>query len=437
MQKNFLKLQKKINIITLGCSKNTVDSEQFSAKLIENGFFVEHNSEILDHDIICINTCGFINDAKQESVDEILNAVQNKEKGAVKKVIVFGCLSQRYYEELKESIPEVDVFFGNYNLKELLSEISGIDSDNKTYNRKLDNPGHYAYLKIAEGCNRKCAFCAIPIIKGNYVSRDINEILSEARHLANSGVKELLVIAQDLSYYGYDINNQAMLPELVQELSLVPQIEWIRLHYLYPVLFPEELLKIIADNPKVCKYIDIPLQHISDNVLKNMRRGGSKKQIISLLDSIRKNIPDVAIRTTLLTGYPGETEADFNELLNFVKEQKFDRLGVFKYSDEENTYAANNFKDDVPEKIKQERLDAIMKTQQEISYNKNAEKVDKTFKVIIDKKIGNDYIGRTEFDSVEVDNDVIIQDSNLSIGNFYNVRVFDYDYYELYAKKTR
>lgn len=429
-------MQKKINIITLGCSKNTVDSEQLSAQLINKGFTVEHNSEFPEHDIVCINTCGFINDAKQESIDEILNVVNLKESGYVKKLIVFGCLSHRYYNDLKKEIPEVDVYCGNYNLPELLSVISKDSSVNNFYDRILDNPGHYAYLKIAEGCDRKCAFCAIPLIKGKYKSRECDDIINEATQLAKNGVKELLVIAQDLSYFGYDKTKKQLLPELVQKLSDIYGIEWIRLHYLYPAMFPVELLKIIAENPKVCKYIDMPLQHISDNVLKMMRRGSSKNQILELIDKIRNAVPDAAIRTTLLTGHPGESEKDFMELMDFVKEQKFDRLGAFKYSNEDNTFSADNYKDEIPENVKQQRLDAIMQLQSEISLQKNAEKLGKTFKVIIDQNLGGAFSGRTEYDSVEVDNDVIIQEPDLVIGNFYNVKIIDYDHYELYAKKS-
>ncbi len=429
-------MQKKINIITLGCSKNTVDSEQLSAQLRNKGYIVKHNSEFPVHDIVCINTCGFINDAKQESINEILSAVNLKESGKVKKLIVFGCLSHRYYDDLKKEISEVDVYCGNYDLKELLSVICKDSSVTNYFDRVLDNPGHYAYLKIAEGCDRKCAFCAIPLIKGNYISRDCVDIISEATLLAENGVKELLVIAQDLSYFGYDKSRKQMLPELVQKLSSIHGIEWIRLHYLYPAMFPDNLLKIIAENPKVCKYIDIPLQHISDKVLKMMRRGSSKKQILELMDKIRSLVPDVALRTTFLTGHPGESEKDFQELLDFVKEQKFDRLGAFKYSNEDNTFSADNYKDEIPENIKQERLDAIMQVQSEISLQKNAAKLGKTFKVIIDENLGKTYYGRTEHDSVEVDNDVIIQEPNLSIGNFYNVKIIDYDYYALYAEKS-
>ncbi len=430
-------MQKKINIITLGCSKNTVDSEQLSAQLKNKGFIVEHNSEFPEHEIVCINTCGFINDAKQESIEEILNAVNLKESGNISKIIVFGCLSHRYYNDLKKEIPEVDVYSGNYDINELLEIFCHDSSVNNSFDRIFDNPGHYAYLKISEGCDRKCAFCAIPLIKGKYKSRDMNDVLSEAAELAKKGVRELLVIAQDLSYYGRDIYNKPKLPELIRKLSDIDKIEWIRLHYLYPVLFPDEILKVIAENSKVCNYLDIPVQHISDKVLKLMRRGGSKKNIQELLDKIRNSIPDIAIRTTLLTGHPGESDKDFSELVDFVKEQRFDRLGVFKYSNEENTYAARNYKDEIPERIKQERHDIIMQIQSEISLQKNAEKVGKILKVIIDEDIGNSYLGRTEYDSVEVDNDVIVQDDGLVVGEFYNVRIIDYDHYELYAKNTR
>ena len=427
---------KKINIITLGCSKNTVDSEQLCAQLHKNGFQVAHNSDSPDFDIACVNTCGFINDAKEESIEQILNLVSAKKQGYLKKIIVFGCLSQRYFNELKTEIPEIDIIQGNYNITELINIICEKNIIKDKHSRIFDSPGHYAYLKISEGCSRTCAFCAIPLIKGKYQSRKIDDIINEAKYLSDKGVKELILIAQDLSYYGYDNYKQLMLPELVEKISGINGITWIRLHYLYPFMFPEKLIDIIASNPKLCKYIDIPLQHISDKMLLSMKRGGTKKQTINLLNKFREKIPDLAIRTSIMVGHPNETKKEFNELTKFIKEQKFDRLGVFKYSEEEGTYSAENYKDIISEEEKAERMDIIMKIQQEISLKKNAEKINKTLKVIIDSQEDGTYIGRTQHDSVEVDNEVIITSKEkLQTGNFYNVKVVDYDYYELFAEK--
>lgn len=429
-------MQKKINIITLGCSKNTVDSEKLASLLNNNGFSVYHNSNNNDFEIAVVNTCGFINDAKEESIEVILSLVNAKSNSYLKKIVVFGCLSERYFDDIKKEIPEIDVLLGNFDHKQLLKAICGETYHSSSYSRVLDNPGHYAYIKISEGCNRKCAFCAIPLIKGKYKSREIEDIILEAEHLANSGVKEIMLIAQDLSYYGLDIYNKLMLAELTQKLSDIQGIEWIRLHYLYPFGFPNEIIKIIANNPKVCNYIDIPLQHISDKMLKLMKRGGNKKQTIKLLDKIRKQIPDVAIRTSILTGHPGETKSDFTELLNFIQDQKFERLGVFTYSKEEGTSAARLKIRNVSEKVKNERMETIMQIQQEISYDKNALKVGKTFKVIIDSFDDKYYYGRTEHDSVEVDNSVIIKSqTKLQLGSLYNVKITSFGAYELYGDK--
>ncbi len=432
-------MQKKINIITLGCSKNTVDSEQLAALLENRGFTISHNSDNSDFEMAIVNTCGFINDAKEESIETILSLISAKEQGYLRKVIVFGCLAERYMEDLRMELPEVDILLGNYKPDELVSavlETSEIQLDKTFYNRVFESAGHYAYIKIAEGCNRTCAFCAIPLIKGKYVSRSIDDIYNEAVFLADKGVRELILIAQDLSFYGYDIDKTFKLPELAKKLSQISGIEWIRLHYLYPYLFPENLIDIIADNPKICRYIDIPIQHISNKVLSKMKRGGTKKQILDLLDKFRSKIPDVAIRTTILTGHPGEGEKEFKELMDFIAEQKFDRLGAFTYSEEEDTYSAINYRDSISKRKKEERLSAIMELQQGISFENNSKKLGKTMRVIIDKIENDKYIARSEFDSVEVDNEIIVfSNEKLLPGEFCEVKITGYDFYELYAEK--
>lgn len=428
------KIAKKINIITLGCSKNLVDSEQFAALAVKAGYKVEHNSHKKDFEIAFVNTCGFINDAKEESINTILELTELKSSGKLEKIVVFGCLAERYLNELKSEIPEVDIYSGNYNVAQLLEVIN---SENNTgYDRVFDSPGHYAYLKIAEGCNRSCAFCAIPLFKGNYVSRSKDEIIEEAKFLVGKGVKEIILIAQDLSYYGYDFEKKFILPELVEAICAIDGIEWVRLHYLYPFLFPEMLLDVIADNPKVCKYIDIPLQHISDNVLKAMNRGGTRKETVKLLDMIRERIPNAAIRTTMLVGHPGEDEEAFEELVDFVNEQRFERLGVFTYSEEEGTKAAKNFKDEIPQEVKELRAERLMEIQQQISAELNTLKIGKTYKVIVDRQELDYYVGRTEFDSVEVDNEVIINSKEeLYPGQFVNVKITHTGDFELFGEK--
>jgi ribosomal protein S12 methylthiotransferase len=427
------KIAKKINIITLGCSKNLVDSEQFAALAVKAGYRVEHNSHKKDFEIAFVNTCGFINDAKEESINTILELTELKSLGKLEKIVVFGCLAERYMSELKNEIPEVDIFSGNYNADQLLALINSENSQG--YDRVFDSPGHYAYLKIAEGCNRSCAFCAIPLFKGNYVSRAKNEILDEAMFLAEKGVKEIILIAQDLSYYGYDFDKKFLLPELVEDICEIDGIEWVRLHYLYPFLFPEKLIDVIANNPKVCKYIDIPLQHISDNVLKAMNRGGTKQETVKLLNMIRERIPSAAIRTTMLVGHPGESEEAFDELVSFVKEQRFDRLGVFTYSEEDGTKAAKNFKDEIPQEEKDKRAETIMALQQQISAELNTLKIGKVFKVIVDRLELDYYVGRTEFDSVEVDNEVIINSKDvLSVGQFVDVKITHTGDFELFGE---
>lgn len=428
------KIAKKINIITLGCSKNLVDSEQFAGLAAKAGYNVEHNSHKKDFEIAFVNTCGFINDAKEESINTILELVELKSLGKLEKIVVFGCLAERYMSELEKEIPEVDIYSGNYNVAQLLELINSENSSG--YDRIFDSPGHYAYLKIAEGCNRSCAFCAIPLFKGNYVSRPMNEILDEAEFLAEKGVKEIILIAQDLSYYGYDVEKKFLLPELVEQICKIDGIEWVRLHYLYPFLFPERLIDVIAYNPKVCKYIDIPLQHISDNVLKAMNRGGTMQDTVRLLNMIRERIPTAAIRTTMLVGHPGESEQAFEELVEFVKEQRFDRLGVFTYSEEDGTKAAKNFKDEIPQEEKDKRAETIMSLQQQISAELNTLKIGKVFKVIVDRLELDYYVGRTEFDSVEVDNEVIINSKDvLSVGQFVEVKITHTGDFELFGEK--
>lgn len=417
----------------MGCSKNLVDSEQLAAQLVANGYDVVLDSGDFDADIAFVNTCGFISDAKEESIAAIIELADLKKEKKMQKLVVFGCLSARYYNELKAELPEVDLLCGNYNIDELLAFLQKKQDKSLCYDRVLNSNGHYAYLKIAEGCVRNCAFCAIPLFKGKFVSRSFDDIINEAEYLVSKGVKELILIAQDLCYYGYDMEKRFLLPELVTRLSQINGIEWIRLHYLYPFLFPDELLSVVRNNPKVCKYIDIPLQHISDNVLNGMHRGGNKEQTIELLAKIRKIVPDAVIRTTLLVGFPGETESDFDELLHFVEEQRFDRLGVFCYSEEEGTAAAK-LADDVPQEVKEERAEKIMLLQQEISSQMNQARIGKTYKVIIDDVEGDEFIGRTEFDSVEIDNIVIFPYSEeYSVGDFVNVKIYDASEYELYG----
>lgn len=425
-------MAKKINVVTLGCSKNLVDSEVLMRQL-DNKYSVVNDSDE-DADVIIINTCGFIGDAKEESIDTILNAVEAKRDGRVEKVFVTGCLSQRYKKELKNEIDDVDGFYGVNDLPVILKDLDVDYKKELIGERHLTTPKHYAYLKISEGCDRSCSFCAIPLIRGKHVSVPENEILKEARNLAEKGVKELLLIAQDLTYYGIDIYGKRTIAGLVDKLSGIDGIEWIRLHYAYPAGFPEELLDVINSNPKVCKYLDIPLQHINDRILKSMKRGLGSEGTRKLVRKMKERVPGVALRTTLIVGYPGETEEEFSELMDFVKESKFDRLGVFTYSAEEDT-AAYKLKDDVPEDVKQDRADRIMALQQEISLELNKAKKDKIFKTIIDRKEGDYFIGRTEFDSPEVDNEVLItSDKELKTGEFYNVKINKTDYFDLYGE---
>ncbi len=423
---------KTINVITLGCSKNLVDSEVLMRQL-DNRYQILNDSNE-DSDIVVINTCGFIGDAKEESIDTILSAVEAKKDGRTQKVLVTGCLSERYKKELKNEIDNVDGFYGVNDLPQILNDLEVDYKKELIGERHLTTPSHYAYLKVSEGCDRSCSFCAIPLIRGKHISVPEEELIKEARFLASRGVKELLLIAQDLTYYGLDIYGKRTIARLVEKLAGIDGIEWIRLHYAYPAGFPEELLQLMNQNPKVCKYLDIPLQHINDRILKSMKRGLGSKGTRDLVKALKEKVHGVALRTTLITGYPGETEEEFEELLAFVQESKFDRLGVFKYSAEEDT-SAFKLNDDVPEEVKDDRFDRIMQVQQEISLELNKQRVGKTFKTLIDRKEGDYFVGRTQYDSPEVDNEVLISsDKNLSVGEFYNVTIEKADYFDLYGK---
>lgn len=428
MQKN------RIDIITLGCSKNLVDSEKLMKQFSSLGYEVYHDSNDVKGEIVVINTCGFIGDAKEESINMILEFCQAKKERKIKRLYVMGCLSQRYTKELIDEIPEVDGFFGKFDWEKIVAEVGGKYDESLANSRELTTPSHYAYLKIAEGCNRSCAYCAIPIITGKYKSRPIEDLVKEAQGLAAMGVKELQLIAQDLTYYGLDIYKSYQLPKLVEELSKVEGIEWIRLHYAYPAHFPYELLPVMAQNNKVCKYLDIALQHISDNMLSRMHRNVTKQQTYELIERIRKEVPDIHLRTTLMVGFPGETEQDFAELMEFVKFARFERMGAFTYSEEEGTYSAENYTDDIPEDVKQNRLDRLMALQAEISADINAQKEGQTLKVIIDREEDDYYIARTQFDSPEVDPEVLIsKEKTLQIGEFYTVKITSSSNYELFG----
>ena len=428
MQKN------RIDIITLGCSKNLVDSEKLIKQFKEIGYDVYHDSNDVKGEVVIINTCGFIGDAKEESINMILDFCQAKKARKIKRLYVMGCLSQRYAPELIEEIPEVDGFFGKFDWENIVKEVGGEYNEALANSRELTTPSHYAYLKISEGCNRTCAYCAIPIITGKYKSRTIEDLVDEARGLAAMGVKELQLIAQDLTYYGLDIYKSYQLPALVEELSKIEGIEWIRLHYAYPAHFPYDLLPVMAQNNKVCKYLDIALQHVSNNMLSRMHRNVTKEQTYELIERIRREVPGVHLRTTLMVGFPGETEEDFAELMEFVKFAKFERMGAFTYSEEEGTYSAENYTDDIPEDVKQNRLDKLMALQAEISAEINAAKEGTKMKVIIDREEPDYYIGRTQFDSPEVDPEVLIsKEKALQLGEFYNVNINSSSNYELFG----
>lgn len=429
-------MQKKtVDIVTLGCSKNLVDSEKLLRQLEACGYKVTHDSPSPKGEIAVINTCGFIGDAKEESINTILEFCEAKAQGKIRKLYVMGCLSERYLSELAQEIPQVDRYYGKFDWGKLVDDLGHEYHDELALERKLTTPSHYAYLKISEGCDRRCAYCAIPIITGRHVSRPIEEIEAEVRYLVGQGVKEFQVIAQELTYYGVDLYKKQCLPELIDRLAAIPGVEWIRLHYAYPTAFPEELLDVMVRHDNVCRYLDIALQHISDPVLRRMQRHVTKQQTYDLIRMMRERVPGIHLRTTMMVGFPGETDEDFKELIEFVKFAKFDRLGAFAYSEEEGTYSAEHYDDDVPEEVKQSRLDKLMAVQQRISAELTAQKVGQTFKVIIDRIEGDYYIGRTEFDSPEVDPEVLIPltDGKLRIGEFYQVKVTDSDDFDLYG----
>lgn len=425
-----------IDIITLGCSKNLVDSERLMMQLEQNGYKVTHDVEEPTGEIAVINTCGFIGDAKEESVNMILQFCQAKEEGRLKKLFVMGCLSERYLNELRQEIPQVDKFYGKFNWNELLKDLGKAYNAERSTERHITTPKHFAYLKISEGCDRTCSYCAIPLITGKHVSRRMEDILDEVRTLVEQGVKEFQVIAQELTYYGVDIYKKQMLPELIEKMAQIPGVEWIRLHYAYPAKFPYDLLRVMRENTNVCNYLDIALQHINNGVLAKMRRNVTKEETYQLIETLRREVPGIHIRTTLMVGHPGETEEAFEELKTFVRDIRFDRMGAFAYSEEESTYSAIHFDDDIPHEVKQKRLDEIMAIQQEISADLNEDKLHKELRVIIDRKEGDYYIGRTEFDSPDVDPEVLIlaKEKKLNIGSFYKVRIVDTDDFDLTAE---
>lgn len=428
-----------IDIITLGCSKNLVDSERLIRQLELNGYRVTHDSANPQGEIVVVNTCGFIADAQEESVNMILELCQAKEEGRVKQVYVMGCLSQRFMKELGHEIPQVDKFYGKFDWKDLLTDLGKVYQQDRQYERRLTTPKHYAYLKISEGCDRHCAYCAIPLITGRHQSRPIEDIVAEVEHLVDEGVKEFQLIAQELTYYGLDLYGEQKIAELVERISDVKGVKWIRLHYAYPTNFPWDLLRVIRERKNVCKYLDIALQHISTKVLTNMQRHVDKEETYELIRRIRQEVPGIAIRTTLMVGFPGEGETEFEELKEFVRWARFDRMGAFAYSEEEGTPAQKNFKDEVPDEVKQRRLSELMDLQQGISTEVQAEKVGKVLRVIIDRKEGEYYVGRTEFDSPEVDPEVLIPvaDGVLRKGSFYDVQIVDSDDFDLYGEIKR
>lgn len=437
-----------IDFITMGCSKNLVDSEQLMRKFADKGYHCVHDAKRIEGEIVVVNTCGFIESAKEESINTILELVDAKSKGKIKQLYVMGCLSQRYQHELEESIPEVDKYYGKFNFRQLLDDLGPAqpqdDREKKFTARRTDvnsrrlltTPSHYAYVKIAEGCDRHCAYCAIPLITGKHVSRPMEDILKEVEELVAEGVKEIQVIEQELTYYGIDLYGKPKIAELIDRMADIKGVKWIRLHYAYPNQFPMELLDVIRERDNVCKYLDIALQHISDHMLTRMHRHVTKEETLALLKTIRERVPGITLRTTLMVGFPGETEEDFNELLDFVKDQRFERMGAFAYSEEEGTYSAMHYKDDVPEEVKQQRLDKLMAVQEEISNDIEAAKVGKTLKVIIDRKEGEYYVGRTEYCSPDVDPEVLIpaSEKRLHNGQFYNVLITGNDEFDLYGK---
>ena len=428
--------KEKINIVTLGCSKNVVDSEYLMKQIEANHLIIRHNDESFGAKTVIINTCGFIKDAKQESIDTILRFIRAKEDGLINKVYVMGCLSERYKKDLENEISDVDKYFGVNDLEQIIKHLGLNYKQSLLGERLLTTPRHYAFLKVSEGCDRKCSFCAIPLIRGRHQSKPLENLVEETRRLAQQGVKELILIAQDLTSYGLDIYGRQALPELLRALSGIGGLEWIRLHYAYPAGFPREVIKVMKERDNICKYLDIPFQHNSDVVLRKMRRGHGQRQNHELIDYLRHEIPDIALRTTVITGHPGESEKEFKELLHFVESMEFDRLGVFTYSEEEDTWAARMMKDRIPEKVKKERADELMLLQQSISKRLNLKKLNRSFKVLIDGREGEYHIGRTEFDSPEVDNEVLISSATKKLvpGNFYTVRITGAEEFDLYGE---
>jgi ribosomal protein S12 methylthiotransferase len=428
--------KEKINVVTLGCSKNVVDSEHLMRQIEANHLVVKHNDESFEAKTVIINTCGFIKDAKQESIDTILRFIRARENGLIRSVLVMGCLSERYKKDLEKEIPDVDKYFGVNDLELIIKHLGLNYRQSLLGERMLTTPGHYAYLKISEGCDRKCSFCAIPLIRGRHISTPMEQLIREARNLALQGVKELILIAQDLTSYGHDIYNRQALPELLRELSDIRGLEWIRLHYAYPAGFPVEVLQVMKERENICRYLDIPFQHNSDAVLRKMRRGHNREQNYRLIELIRKEIPDITLRTTLITGHPGETEKEYNELVDFVKQIEFERLGIFTYSEEEGTWAAESWKDRIPEKVKKERADYLMSIQQSISSKQNLSKIGTIIKVLVDGREGEYYIGRSASDSPEVDNEVLLPVCEKSVitGNFYPVLIKRAEDFDLYGQ---
>lgn len=425
----------KVDIITLGCSKNLVDSEQLMRQFVANGYTVEHDPHKINGEIVVVNTCGFIGDAQEESINMILELGEQKQKGRIGKLFVMGCLSERFLKDLEKELPEVDRFYGKFNWKELISDLGKSYHQELATERVLTTPRHYAYVKIGEGCNRTCSYCSIPIITGAYQSRPMDEIVDEVRGLVAQGVKEFQMIAQDLTFYGLDRYKRMALPELVERVSDIPGVEWIRLHYGYPSHFPYDLLPVMRERDNVCKYMDIAFQHISDPMLRMMRRNITKAETYELLERMRREVPGIHLRTTLMVGHPGETEQDFEELIRFVKDIRFERMGAFAYSHEEGTYAYQHYKDEIPQEVKQDRLDYLMRVQEGISADVNASKVGQTFRVIVDREEEDFYVGRMQYDSPEVDPEILIsKDTPLSPGSFYQVKVIDAQAFDLYGK---
>ena len=426
---------KTIDIISLGCSKNLVDSEVLMGLMEANGYVCTHDSDDPQGEIVVVNTCGFIADAKEESINTILEFAQAKTEGRIKKLFVMGCLSERYLAELEAEIPEVDGWYGKFNYRQLLQDLEGSSFEACEGKRHITTPRHYAYIKISEGCDRHCAYCAIPLITGKHQSRPMAEILDEVRQLVKDGTKEFNVIAQELTYYGVDLDGKQHIAELIEQMADIPGVEWIRLHYAYPTHFPWDLLRVMREKPNVCKYLDIALQHISDNMLSRMRRHVTKEETYELVRRLREEVPGIHIRTTLMVGFPGETDEDFEELKAFVKWARFERMGAFAYSEEEGTFSAEHYQDDVPEEVKLARLDKLMHIQQNISAELEAEKIGQILKVIIDRQEGDYYVGRTEFCSPEVDPEVLIpvEERRLKIGAFYDVQITDSEEFDLYG----